>query len=75
MIYIEITQQDGLIIADCHKATKNGEYFQLIIDSVSKKCISSPKKKDIDVSAACSRIYHLLKDEKPLPKEISAEWG
>ena len=75
MINIEITQQDGLIIANCRKATKNGEYFQLIIDSVSKECISSPEEKNIDVSVAYSRIYHLLKDGKPLPKEISAEWG
>lgn len=68
-------RQGDLIIADCHKGTKNGEYFQLIIDSVSKECISSPEKKDIDVSAAYSRIYHLLKESGILPKETSAEWG
>lgn len=45
MVFITLTQQDGLIIADCHKGTKNGEYFQLVIDSVSKECISSPEKK------------------------------
>lgn len=75
MVFIELSRQGDLIIADCHKGTKNGEYFQLIIDSVSKECISSPEEKDIDVSIAYSRIYHLLKEGKPLPKETSAEWG
>lgn len=42
MVFIELSRQGDLIIADCHKGTKNGEYFQLIIDSVIKECISKP---------------------------------
>lgn len=75
MVFIELTQKENLIIADCHKGTEDGEYFQLVIDSISKECISAPEKKDIDVSATYSCIYNLLKEGNPLPKKTVSAWG
>lgn len=75
MVYIDIIQDGFLIILNCHKGTEDGEYFQLIIDSRSKKVIKKPENPDIDASIAYSHVYTLLKSGTPLPKKTVAAWG
>lgn len=75
MVYITIIEDDLYVILNCHKGSVDGEYFQLIIDSRTREVIKKPDKPDIDVSAAYSHIYNLLKAGKELPRETIAAWG
>lgn len=75
MVYISIIEDGRLIILNCNKGSKDGEYFQLIIDSKTKEVVNRPDNPDIDVSAAYSHIYMMLKSGEPLPKETVAAWG
>lgn len=75
MVYISIVDDGLFITLNCHKGTKDGEFFQLVIDSNTKKVIKRPTNPDIDVSTAYSHIYMLMKSGKPLPKETVAAWG
>lgn len=74
MVYISI-KDDNPIILDCHKNTEDGEYFQLVIDRDTYEIIEKPEVADINVSAAYSRVFNLLVNNKPLPKKTVAEWG
>lgn len=75
MVFIYIKENDKLIILDCHKGSKEGDYFQLVIDVNTKRVVKRPYICDIDVSVAYSHIYSLLKNGKALPKETVAAWG
>lgn len=75
MVYISIIEDGLFITLNCHKGTKDGEFFQLIIDPKSKKVIKRPSKPDMDASIAYSHVYMLLKSGEPLPKETVAAWG
>ena len=75
MIYISIIQDGLFITLNCHKGTKDGEFFQLIIDPRTKKVLKKPSEPDIDVSTAYSHVYGLLKSGEPLPSETVAAWG
>lgn len=75
MVYISIIQEGTNIILNCHKGSKNGDYFKLVIDINSKKIIEKPSNYDIDASIAYSHIYMLLKSGEPLPRETVAAWG
>lgn len=75
MVYINIIQNESSIVLNCHKGTKDGEYFQLVIDPSTSKVIERPAKSDIDASAAYSHVYSMLKNGTPLPKETVAAWG
>ena len=75
MVYIEIFQNGSLITLNCHKGSESGEFFQLVIDAVTKKVIKRPVEPDIDASIAYSHIYGLLKSGEPLPERTVAAWG
>lgn len=75
MIYISIINNETNIILNCHKGTKDGEFFRLVIDLDSKRVIERPDHSDIDVSTAYSHVYRLLKSGNELPKETVAAWG
>lgn len=75
MVYISIIQQNHQIILNCHKGSRDGEFFQLIIDSNTRQLIKRPKNADIDASVAYSHVYALLKTNEPLPSETIAAWG
>lgn len=75
MIYISIIQDGLFITLNCHKGTKDGEFFQLVIDPRTKKVLKKPSEPDIDVSTAYSHVYALLKSGEPLPSETVAAWG
>lgn len=75
MVYIDIIK-DGLFIAlNCHKGTKDGKFFQLVIDPRTREVIQKPKEPDIDATVAYSCIYSMLKSGKELPDHTVAEWG
>ena len=44
MIYISIIQDGLFITLNCHKGTKDGEFFQLIIDPRTKKVLKKPSE-------------------------------
>ncbi len=75
MVYISVVEEGNRIILDCNKGTKEGEYFRLVIDSITKAVIEKPLNPDIDATAAYSHIYMLLESGEPLPKETVAAWG
>ncbi len=75
MIYIDILQDGLFITLNCHKGSKNGDFFQLVIDPRTKKVIKKPKNPDIDASTAYAHIYALLREGKPLPSQTVASWG
>ena len=75
MVYIVITEKPTAVILDCHKDSKNGEYFRLVIDKTTLELIEKPEKSDINVSAAYSCILKYLKSGNFLPKEEVAAWG
>lgn len=75
MVYIDIIHDGFFITLNCHKGTVDGEFFQLVIDPLSKKVIKGPKNPDIDVSAAYSHIYTMLRSGEPLPDKTVAAWG
>lgn len=37
MVYITIVDNGSTITLNCHKGTKDGEFFQLVIDPITKK--------------------------------------
>ena len=69
MVYIKIREQDGIIILDCHKNSRDGEYFKLTLDKKTKKVIERPEHSDTDVSTTYNHICSLLDKKEPLPKE------
>lgn len=75
MVYITIVDNGSTITLNCHKGTKDGEFFQLVIDPITKKLIKRPLNPDIDASTAYSHVYNLMKSGEPLPKETVAAWG
>ena len=75
MVYINISQNNDSIILDCHKNSKNGDFFQLIIDKKTKELIQKPSEPDIDASTAYSHVYFMLKNGETLPQETVAAWG
>lgn len=75
MIYIDILQDGLFITLNCHKGSENGEFFQLIIDSRTKRVIKKPQYPDIDASTAYSHVYALMCEGKPLPSQTVASWG
>ena len=75
MIYIDVLQDGLLITLNCHKGSKDGEFFQLIIDSRTKRVIKRPPNPDIDASTAYSHIYSMLREGKQLPTQTVASWG
>lgn len=75
MVYINIIEKDSLIILNCHKGKKDGEFFRLVINPQTKEVIERPDMPDIDASTAYSHIYGLLQSGQPLPKETVAAWG
>lgn len=75
MVYIDIIQDDLFITLNCHKGSKNGEYFQLVIDASTKRVVKKPTNPDIDVSTAYSHVYAMLRDGVQLPSQTVASWG
>lgn len=75
MVYIDIFQDDLFITLNCYKGSKNGEFFQLVIDARTKKVIRKPTEPDIDASTAYSHIYAMLRDGEKLPSHTVASWG
>ena len=75
MIYISIDNDEQFITLNCHKGSKDGEFFQLVIDANTKKVVKRPLNPDIDATTAYSHVYMLIKTGKPLPKETVAAWG
>lgn len=75
MVYIDIIQDGLFITLNCHKGSKNGDFFQLVIDKRTKKVVKKPSEPDIDASIAYSHVYAMLKNEKPLPTHTVASWG
>ena len=75
MVYIEIFQNGSLITLNCHKGCEDGEFFQLVIDAITKEVVKRPAEPDIDASIAYSHIYGLLKSGEPLPERTVAAWG
>ena len=75
MVYIDVLQDGGYITLNCHKGSKDGEFFQLVIDSETKQVIKKPSNPDIDASTAYSHIYALMRDGVPLPVQTVASWG
>lgn len=75
MVFISLTEDETKVILDCHKHSKDGDYFRLVIDKKTCGLIEKPEMPDMDASAAYSHIYSLIKEGKKLPKETVAEWG
>ena len=75
MVYIDVIQDGPVITLNCHKRTEDGEFFQLVIDALSRKVLQKPENPDIDVSAAYSHIYMMLRSGEPLPDKTVAAWG
>ncbi len=75
MIYIDIIQEGSFVTLNCYKGSKNGEFFQLVIDSRTKQVIKRPQNPDIDASTAYSHVYSLMREGKPLPAQTVASWG
>lgn len=75
MVFITIIQEGNLITLNCHKGSKDGEFFQLVVDATTRELIKRPENPDMDASTAYSCIYQLLKSGEPLPKETVAAWG
>ncbi len=75
MVYIDIVQNENMIILDCHKEYEDGEYFQIIMDAKTGRLVKHSEFPDIDASAAYSCVYRILRDGKTLPKRTVAEWG
>lgn len=75
MVYITVIDEGNLVTLNCHKNSRDGEFFQLVIDANTREVVKKPAEPDIDVSAAYSHIYTLLKSGDPLPKETVAAWG
>ena len=75
MVFIYIIKNDNLITMNCYKGSKDGEFFQLVIDANTREVVKRPEVCDIDVSAAYSHIYSMLKSGTELPKETVAAWG
>ena len=60
MIYISIDNDDQFITLNCHKGSKDGEFFQLVIDANTMKVVKRPPNPDIDATTAYSHVYILL---------------
>ena len=75
MVYIDVIQDGTVITLNCHKRTEDGEFFQLVIDALSRKVLQKPENPDIDVSAAYSHIYMMLRSGEPFPDKTVAAWG
>lgn len=75
MVFINVIEQDPMIVLDCHKNQIDGESFRLVIDPKTKELLEKPENPDIDVSVAYSRIFGYLINNKPLPANTVAEWG
>ena len=75
MVYISVAQDDDYIILNCHKGSKEVEFFKLVIDPITKRVIEKPDELDINVSVAYSHIFKLLSSGEPLPSETVAAWG
>ena len=50
MVYIDVIQDGTVITLNCHKRTEDGEFFQLVIDALSRKVLQKPENPDIDVA-------------------------
>lgn len=75
MVYIDIIQDEGLITLNCHKGSEQGDFFQLVVDSNTKRVVEKPSEPDIDASTAYSHIYAMLTNGEPLPNHTVASWG
>jgi hypothetical protein len=75
MVHINITEEDSVVILDCYKGINYEEYFRLVVDKNTRKVIEKPENSDIDVSAAYSHVYMMLKNGIPLPESTVAAWG
>ena len=75
MVFISIIQEENIIILNCHKGSKDGEFFQLVVDATTMDIIKRPSKPDIDASVTYSHICDLIESGSPLPKETVAAWG
>jgi hypothetical protein len=61
MVFMDIVQDGLFITLNCHKGSKDGEFFRLVIDAETKQVVERPDKPDIDASAAYSHIYSMMK--------------
>lgn len=75
MVFITIIEDGNLITLNCHRGSKDGEFFQLVVDATTRDLVKKPAEPDMDASIAYSCIYQLLKSGSPLPKETVAAWG
>jgi hypothetical protein len=75
MVYITTEINNNLIILHCHKGSKDGAYFKLVVDKTTKEVLEKPEQPDIDASTAYSRIYNILTNHEPIPDEMVACWG
>ena len=75
MVFIDIVQDELFIILNCHKGSKEGEFFQLVIDARTLKVIEKPAEPDIDVSTASSHVYAMMRNGINLPAHTVASWG
>jgi hypothetical protein len=75
MVFITILEEGNIITLNCHKGSKDGEFFQLVVDASTMDIIKKPSKPDIDASVTYSHICDLIESGAPLPKESVAAWG
>lgn len=75
MILIDIVQDEFFITLNCHKGSKQGEFFQLVIDAKTKDVIKRPENPDIDATTAYSHVYAMLQNGTKLPEHTVAAWG
>ena len=75
MVFITILVEGNIITLNCHKGSKDGEFFQLVVDASTMDIIKKPSKSDIDASVTYSHICGLIESGAPLPKETVAAWG
>ena len=75
MVYIDIINEGSSITLNCHKGSEEGEFFQMVIDTSSRRLIQRPEEPDIDASVAYGHVYAMLRDGIPLPSKTVAAWG
>jgi hypothetical protein len=75
MVYIDIIQDGLFVTLNCHKGSKDGEFFQLVIDTKTKEVVKRPNEPDIDASTAYSHVYAMLTNGVKLPSHTVACWG
>lgn len=66
---------EGRVFADCYAEGKETGYFELVVDTATKKIMkNSWNEKNIYVTQAFYKIIRLLSDGEPLPCEASSTW-